>query len=382
MLATRIWRQVAKLKEQAAYKDKQISGLIGQMKGAGMTPDFESIKQQAAEKALAGKGGERGRASSPSKGKGKGKSKTRSSSAGSDKGCFICGSFKHWQKDCPKAGQYTPQDRANSPANSATSAERKANVPCYNHRPWENPAVNCLKGDQCPFAHPDSKPDGHVYRKPSRGPKGARKGNKVRPRGAQLVRGTVGQMMMAAATLVALSSGPVVTESLQHSAVAGKWSATSKHDDTIMYNSATAAGKTACEKGVQESDWKTWGLASQLSYKCSVDFGSFTVEDYEIPDGNMLWPGGSQTDRRRYHNKKWTTEELHEEMASTAWSQQRMNDRMDGIEKARSSAKALGTPLPPSLNDLEDLMLPVNALVGAESTLRVSNKWDDEAWLY
>ena len=167
--------QLAKLKEQAAYKDKQISGLSGQMKGAGITPDFESIKQQAAEKALAGgtkdkarRGHsydcdyERGRSSSPGRGKVKGKGKGRSVSTGSDKGCFICGSPDHWKGECPKAGQYTPQNRSgqNSPTNSASSAERKAKVPCYNHRPWENPAVNCLKGDQCPFQHPDAKPDG------------------------------------------------------------------------------------------------------------------------------------------------------------------------------------------------------------------------------
>ena len=38
--------QVAKLKEQAAYKDKQISGLSGQMKGAGITPDFDSLNSR------------------------------------------------------------------------------------------------------------------------------------------------------------------------------------------------------------------------------------------------------------------------------------------------------------------------------------------------
>ena len=129
--------QVAKLKEQAAYKDKQISGLSGQMKEAGLKPDFQSIKQQAAERALAGtKCKERGRSSSPSKGKGK---KGRSSSAGSEKGCFICGSKDHWKGECPKAGQYTPQNRPNSPTNpQASSAERKAKSPCYNHRPWSS----------------------------------------------------------------------------------------------------------------------------------------------------------------------------------------------------------------------------------------------------
>ena len=53
-----------------------------------------------------------------------------------------------------------------------------------------------------------------------------------------------------------------------------------------------------------------------------------------------------------------------------------MNDRMDGIEKARALAIEVEAPLPPSLCDLEDLMLPVNALVGAESTMRV---WDSGA---
>ncbi len=63
-------------------------------------------------------------------------------------------------------------------------------------------------------------------------------------------------------------------------------------------------------------------------------------------------------------------------MAQPASKQQRMNDMMDGIEKARSAAEALGTSLPPRLEDLEDLLLPVNALVGAESTMRV---WDTGA---
>ena len=91
--------QVAKLKEQAAYKDKQISGLSGQMRGAGLQPDFQNIK---ADKALAGaKGKERGHSHPPGKGKGK-KGRSRSGSAGSEKGCFNFGSLHHWKSECPE----------------------------------------------------------------------------------------------------------------------------------------------------------------------------------------------------------------------------------------------------------------------------------------
>ena len=183
--------------------------------------------------------------------------------------------------------------------------------------------MNCLKGDQCPYAHPDSKPDGHVYKKPSRSPKGRRKGNnKKRPKGAQLMCGTVGRMMLAAATMAAISTGPVVAESLQHNAVAKQWfGASSAEYDPEKFPTTSSM---------------TTGLAAKMSYKCSVDFGSYSVVPFQVEDGNTLWPGGGQTDTPRLYEKRWTTEQLQQEMASTVSRQQKMNDRMDGIEKSVS----------------------------------------------
>ena len=65
----------------------------------------------------------------------------------------------------------------------------------------------------------------------------------------------------------------------------------------------------------------------------------------------------------RLYEKRWTTEQLQQEMASTVSRQQMMNDKIDGIEKGRALTIEIDTQQPPSLCDLEDLMLPVNALI-------------------
>ena len=107
-----------------------------------------------------------------------------------------------------------------------------------------------------------------------------------------------------------------------------------------------------------------------------MDFGSYSTDTFQVEDGNTLWPSGGISSIPRLYEKRWTTEQLQQEMASTVSRQQIMNDKMDGIEKARALTIEIDTPQPPSLCDLEDLMLPVNALVGASSTMRV---WDTGA---
>ena len=157
--------------------------------------------------------------------------------------------------------------------------------------------------------------------------------------------GTVGRVMLTAAALAAGSSGPCVAESLQHGAVDKLWTASSK------------------------------------SWQYSVDFSSLTTERYEIDPGNYLYPGGSQTHAHRKWNKKWTIPELHEEMSTDARRQERMNDRMDAIEKARLLCGELGTAGPPDLADLHMLEVPddlvtTGALSGVSASARV---WDSGA---
>ena len=211
--------------------------------------------------------------------------------------------------------------------------------------------------------------------------------------------------MLAAATLAAISTGPAVAESLQHNAVAKRWFGASSAE----YDPEAASIpilQTFCriprfeeletepengdktdepengdetdepENGDKTDESRITGLAAKMSYKCSVDFGSYSVETFQVEDGNTLWPSGSQTSTTRLHEKQWTTEQLQQEMASTVSRQQMMNNKMDGIEKARALTIEIDTPQPPSLCDLEDLMLPVNALAGVESTMRV---WDSGA---
>ena len=98
------------------------------------------------------------------------------------------------------------------------------------------------------------------------------------------MRGTVGKVMLAAATMAAMSAGPVVTESLQHNSVAGQW--------------RDALSADYDPEGHPPTSCTTSGLASKISYKCSVDFGSYSLENYQIEDGHTLWPGGSQTDTK------------------------------------------------------------------------------------
>ena len=88
--------------------------------------------------------------------------------------------------------------------------KRKGKIPCFNHRPWETPAVVCLKGSACPFLHADAKPEGHVYRKPSprgksRG-RGGNRGKKLRRKPVQAFMGTIGQFALAAAAISSVSS--------------------------------------------------------------------------------------------------------------------------------------------------------------------------------
>ena len=68
-------------------------------------------------------------------------------------------------------------------------------------------------------------------------------------------------------------------------------------------------------------------------------------------------------------------------MTSTESQQDRMNNKMDGLEKARNLAIELGTEGPPQLNELCELQIPNNigisgALTGVSAATRV---WDSGA---
>ena len=129
------------------------------------------------------------------KGGGKGDGKSRSSSP---RACFTCGSKDHLAASCPNK----PSVRPGSPPaarNTAESKERKSKIPCFNQRPWDDPPV------ACGFLHAASKPEGHVYRKPS--PRGKSRGKKkVRRKPAQLFMATLGQMAVANAAISAVAA--------------------------------------------------------------------------------------------------------------------------------------------------------------------------------
>ena len=162
-----------KQKEQKAQKDRQISVLAGQLKQAGFKPDFKQAKAKA-------------RSKTPDGGKSGGKgSKSRESFA--SRACFVCGSTDHLKVDGPQNTD-TSGLRAASPSSQASSADseaRKKKMPCFNHRPWETPPKQCLKGDQCGYLHSDQPIPGHIYSQPKS--KSRDKGSrKTRPRGGQI----------------------------------------------------------------------------------------------------------------------------------------------------------------------------------------------------
>ena len=108
--------------------------------------------------------------------------------------------------------------------------------------------------------------------------------------------------MLAATAVAAASTAPLMAESLQHSAMAGQ----------IGYS------------------FKDNSLNAIIKYKnlqnrrsMVVDFSSFTLDQYEILEGNILVHCGSHTQQERTWRPqlKWTIEQLHAEMAEPASKQ-------------------------------------------------------------
>ena len=187
--------------------------------------------------------------------------------------------------------------------------------------------------------------------------------NKKSPKGAQMMVGTVARMMMTAMAMSAISSAPTRAESLQHSPVAREYFDRNCLNDFDLH--------------AQDKIVDLRGLVSWQALQYSLDFSSFTVESCEIEDENMLYPGGSQTSSKCSFETKWSIEELHNEMALPTQKQQRFNDKMDAIQKARLLCQELDTPEPPDISELDELALPSShALVGRSSCVRV---WDSGA---
>ena len=81
---------IARIKKQASYKDAQLSALAGQLKKAGLQPDYSKVRE------------ERGRSTSQRpKAKAKAGARPRSSTPGKDIKCFECGG-NHYARDCPQ----------------------------------------------------------------------------------------------------------------------------------------------------------------------------------------------------------------------------------------------------------------------------------------
>ena len=101
--------QVQRLKDQTSMKDSQLSALAGQLKKAGIQPDFKSSRER------------RGR--SDSKGAAKGDSRASSTGAGVKR--YNCGKTGHYARDCTEPKRDSSSARSDSGASSATSAERR-----------------------------------------------------------------------------------------------------------------------------------------------------------------------------------------------------------------------------------------------------------------
>ena len=101
----------SKAKELLSHKDRQISALAGQLKQAGVRPDFASARARSQSKdggKAGGKGKSRASSADSAKGGGKGKKST---------GCWTCGG-DHRQADCPQYQQQQQQQTPKSPASS------------------------------------------------------------------------------------------------------------------------------------------------------------------------------------------------------------------------------------------------------------------------
>ena len=336
-----------KLKDQTSMKDSQLSALAGQLKKAGIQPDFKSSRDR------------RGRSES----KGADKGGSRASSTGADVKCYNCDKTGHYARDCPEKKRDRSASRSNSDSGSASSAEKRKQIPCYNHRPWEDQV--CLKSADCPYLHVNAKedlPPNWEFRKPKA--KAKPKSRRARPRSGQLFVGTVGRALLTAAALAGCQDGIQQASSLQVPIQddAGPYGlARSQTGRTVGARCSASAG-TLGLSGASGCYHDGTGLRAEGR---SVEFSFANTETYIVDE---LLPWGDEfkfistvthrkekqeSKKERFKEKRgrernhYTIDQMMQRCSDEVHQQECMNELLFALSRAASRAAEVGETGPP-----------------------------------